>query len=35
VLIKQADHALSVVIAILALVVLIGQKSYLKAIFAK
>lgn len=34
-LIKQADHALSVVIAILALVVLIGQKNYLKTIFAK
>ena len=35
VMIKQSDHALSVVIAILALVVLIGQKSYLKTIFAK
>ena len=35
VMIKQADHALSVVIAILALVVLIGQKNYLKTIFAK
>ena len=34
-LIKQADHGLSIVIAILALVVLIGQKDYLKAIFAK
>ncbi len=35
VMIKQSDHALSVVIAFLALVVLIGQKNYLKAIFAK
>lgn len=35
VMIKQSDHALSVVIAVLALVVLIGQKNYLKAIFAK
>ena len=35
VLIKQADHGLSVLIAILALVVLIGQKNYLKTIFAK
>jgi putative oxidoreductase len=35
VMIKQSDHALSVVIAILALVVLIGQKNYLKTIFAK
>lgn len=35
VLIKQSDHALSFVIAVLALVVLIGQKNYLKAIFAK
>ena len=35
VLIKQADHGLSILIAILALVVLIGQKNYLKAIFAK
>lgn len=35
VLIKQSDHALSVVIAVLALIVLIGQKDYLKAIFAK
>ncbi|MBU3664399.1 MAG: hypothetical protein FGM15_00765 [Chthoniobacterales bacterium] len=35
VLIKQADHGLSVLIAILALVVLVGQKNYLKAIFAK
>ena len=34
-MIKQSDHALSVVIAILALVVLIGQKNYLKTIFAK
>ena len=35
VLIKQADHGLSILIAILALVVLIGQKNYLKTIFAK
>ena len=35
VMIKQSDHALSVVIAVLALVVLIGQRSYLKTIFAK
>lgn len=35
VVIKQSDHALSIVIAVLALVVLIGQKNYLKAIFAK
>ena len=35
VLIKQADHALSVVISVLALIVLIGQKNYLKTIFAK
>jgi putative oxidoreductase len=35
VMIKQSDHALSVVIAVLALVVLVGQKNYLKAIFAK
>jgi len=35
VMIKQSDHALSVVIAILALVVLIGQRNYLKTIFAK
>jgi len=35
VMIKQSDHALSVVIAGLALVVLIGQKNYLKTIFAK
>lgn len=35
VMIKQSEHALSVVIAVLALVVLIGQKNYLKAIFAK
>jgi hypothetical protein len=35
VMIKQSDHALSVVIAVLALVVLIGQKNYLKTIFAK
>jgi hypothetical protein len=35
VLIKQADHALSVVISVLALIVLIGQKDYLKTIFAK
>ena len=34
VMIKQSDHALSVVIAVLALVVLIGQRSYLKTIFA-
>ena len=35
VMIKQSDYALSVVIAVLALVVLIGQKNYLKTIFAK
>jgi hypothetical protein len=35
VMIKQSDHAPSVVIALLALVVLIGQRSYLKTIFAK
>jgi putative oxidoreductase len=35
VMIKQSDHALSVVIAILALVVLVGQKNYLKTMFAK
>ena len=35
VMIKHSDHALSVVISVLALVVLIGQKNYLKAIFAK
>ena len=35
VMIKQSDHALSVIIAVLALVVLIGQKNYLKTIFAK
>ena len=35
VLIKQSDHVLSVVISGLALVVLIGQKNYLKTIFAK
>ena len=35
VMIKQSDHALSVIIAILALVVLIGQRNYLKTIFAK
>jgi putative oxidoreductase len=35
VMIQQSDHALSVVIAVLALVVLIGQRSYLKTIFAK
>ena len=35
VMIKLSDHALSVVIAVLALVVLIGQRSYLKTIFAK
>jgi hypothetical protein len=35
VMIKQSDHALSVVIAILALVILIGRKSCLKTIFAK
>ncbi len=35
VLIKQADHGLSILIAILAIVVLIGQKNYLKTIFAK
>ena len=35
VLVKQADHGLSILIAILALVVLIGQKNYLKTIFAK
>ena len=35
VMIKQSDHALSIVIAVLALVVLIGQKNYLKTIFAK
>jgi putative oxidoreductase len=35
VMIKQSDHALSVVIAVLALVVLIGQRTYLKTIFAK
>ena len=35
VMIKQSDHAPSVVIAVLALVVLIGQRSYLKTIFAK
>jgi len=35
VIIKQSDHALSIVIAVLALVVLIGQKNYLKTIFAK
>ncbi|MFM8790381.1 MAG: hypothetical protein ACKOEI_11135 [Chthoniobacterales bacterium] len=33
--IKQSDHGLSILIAVLALVVLIGQKSYLKTIFAK
>jgi hypothetical protein len=35
VMIKQADHGLSILIAILAIVVLIGQKNYLKTIFAK
>jgi len=35
VLIKQSGHALSVVVSVLALVVLIGQKNYLKTIFAK
>jgi len=35
VMIKQSGHALSVVISVLALVVLIGQKNYLKTIFAK
>jgi putative oxidoreductase len=35
VMIKQSDHAPSVVIVILALVVLVGQKNYLRAIFAK
>jgi hypothetical protein len=35
VMIKQSGHALSVVITGLALVVLIGQKNYLRTIFAK
>ena len=35
VMVKQSDHALSVVISVLALAVLIGQKNYLKTIFAK